>query len=137
MVWCLLLSLPFCMTVLIYARMLAIANRHRKLFRKFRIETTSTRANQHRRKNRKALTTFLLVTIVSCFTWLPAAIVVITGQFSHHVLVDCVVHAFACCNQWINILIYTIRDQSFRNTAVTILNRCKERKERLCSKPSG
>ena len=75
-------------------------------------------------KTVKALKTFLLVTVISCSTWLPPCTYSFYNYFtvgsSSNPVTDVIVHALGLCTCWINILIYTCRDRSFRKGLIKL-----------------
>ena len=117
---------PFTSTILIYARILVIANRHRKMEKYGRI-ASNVSSSRNRFADRKALNTFLLVTFISCSTLMPSSVftmcnLIYNGSLSNSVI-EFLLQAIVLCNYWVNILIYTCRDRSFRKGAIKLLSR--------------
>ena len=125
----LLAVFPFIITVMIYVRILVIVDRQKTFENTIIVGTTGSRVNARRTQfaERKALNMFLLVTVVSCATWVPFTAVVYYIYFSGELpseFTTLFVQIIAFCNPWINILIYTWRDQSFRKCAIKTLFCC-------------
>ena len=112
---------PFLITTGIYTRIIVIVNRHKKMLSKLGGESITGASIRKRLADRKALNTFLLVTVISCSTWIPSFVFALCNYFlfesSANPFIDITVHAIAMSTFWINILIYTCRDQSFRKGA--------------------
>ena len=128
MLSCISVILPFTLLVMIYARILVIANRHKKTEEKFRAPAGASIGGPRTRvANHKALNTFLLVTLVSCCTWIPLCILSIFNSVHNgslvNSLIDVIVQSIWLCTYWINILIYTCRDRSFRKGAIQLFTR--------------
>ena len=125
---CTIVILPFTLLVMIYARIWVIANRHKKTEEKFRAPAGASIGGPRTRvANHKALNTFLLVTLVSCCTFIPLCILTICNSFLRgslvNSLIDVIVQSIWLCAYWINIPIYTSRDRSFRKGAIQIFTR--------------
>ena len=117
--------LPLTLIVIIYARIWVIANRHKKMEKN--IGSLPKGAPHNRSANRKALNTFLLVTVISCCTYVPLSIATFYNNISNGSLsnsfLDLPLQSISLCTYWINIPIYTWRDQSFRNGAIQLFTR--------------
>ena len=119
--------LPYLVTITIYVRILLIVCRHKALEKKLFVTGATSTSGTHRRcgTDRKALNIFLLVTVVSSLTWLPFTFfsyyAYFVGQTWNDVLITILVMTFYMNNSWVNILIYTVRDRSFRNDARKLL----------------
>ena len=75
--------LPLTLIVVIYARIWVIANRHKKMEKEKKIGSLPKGAPQNRVANRKALNTFLLVTVTSCCTYIPVGIATFYNNISN------------------------------------------------------
>ena len=122
---------PFVMTVLIYGRILFIVRRHKKMEIRLSEITHISEATQaqraYRRTDRKAVNTFVMITLVSSAAWIPFFLFTFFGSLlgnSYH-FIQTIVLSIGLSICWINILIYTIRDRSFRKTGLDIL-RCSK-----------
>ena len=118
---------PFVVTVSIYGRILFIVRRHKKmetrLFETTHISATTQTQRTYRRTDRKAVNTFLMITLISSAIWIPFFLFTYFGSFlgSSYPFVKTMVHSIGLSICWINILIYTIRDRSFRKTGMEII----------------
>ena len=117
--------MPIAITIVIYARIIVIVNRHKKMENKFGVGRLPASSPRNRFADSKALNTFLLVTAISCSTWIPVCVFTIYNYINHGVftnsIIDLLVLTIALCTFWINILIYTCRDRSFRKGALELL----------------
>ena len=128
--------IPLITTIVIYTRILIIVQRHKSMERKLvgvSNETVNNAARRKRFADRKALNTFLLVTVVSSLIWIPYGVFSYYNFFfpdTPYPFIDVSVRAISVSHTWINILIYTLKDRSFRKCAMTVLsayNICKMR----------
>ena len=120
--------LPFAITVVIYGRILVIVNRHKKtedyVLNNVHISNENQGKHLYRQSDHKALNTFLIVTVISCATWIPFSIFMYCGSLiegSAHHFIAVSVHGIGLCTSWVNICVYTTRDRSFRKAAFDIL----------------
>ena len=116
---------------IIYARIIVIARRHKLMENRLFATGSSSASNTYRNrfKDRKALNTFLVVTIASSATWIPFSLLAFYGYFAnistYNTFFTLLGLIISFSNNWINILIYTVRDRSFRKAAIKILSgRC-------------
>ena len=122
--------LPLLITAMIYVRIFVIVRRHKAMEKKLYVTRANLTTGTYRRSSIdwKALNTFLLVTVVSSFTWFPYSFFSLytyfVGQTSNDDLIDVLVMTFSFNNCWVNILVYTLRDRSFRNAAKKLLPKC-------------
>ena len=122
---------PFLVTVSIYGRILFIVRRHKKmekrLFETAHISATTQTQRTYRRTDRKAVNTFLMITLISSAVWIPFFLFTYFGSFlgSSYPFIQTIVLSIGLSIGWINILIYTIRDRSFRMTGMEII-RCSK-----------
>ena len=115
--------IPVFVLLAIYARILYIVTKLRGS--RLGLQVTHVTNLLHRRDDQKALKRFLLIGLVSSMTWVPFYVYVYIETYNiypldsiHHLqYIKLLVHAVALCNNWINILMYTIRDRSFRDAA--------------------
>ena len=120
--------IPFVVTVSIYGRILFIVRRLRRvqngLFETLQDSETPQIRHRYRKQDRKALNTFLMVTFMSSAVWIPFSLFIFFGSFlenSSYDYIETSAHGTGLCMFWINIMIYTIRDRSFRTTGIEIL----------------
>ena len=123
---------PFVVTVSIYGRILFIVRQHTKmetrLFGIIHVSTTTPTQRTYRRTDRKAVNTFLMITLISSAIWIPFFLVTYFGSFlgRSNPFVKTIVLGIGLSACWSNILIYTIRDRSFRKTGMEIIRCAKD-----------
>ena len=119
--------LPVCLTTIFYTRIVVIANRQRDIASSL---TVQRRRSRIRNLDNKALKTLVIITASTAITLLPLYLYTYLKYFSikaePNPYVELSVYATGLCSNWINLLIYTIRDKSFRKSAKRTLSSLKK-----------
>ena len=126
-------AIPFLMLIIIYARIYCIIQKlNRRADRQMSFNTSWDRSKtaspcRLRKKNVKALVTFLMITCTFVISWVPIMSFMLHELYTGSQVSpywEVILYPLLLCNYWWNIVIFIARNRSFRKTALRMVGNC-------------